>query len=698
MATKTRKKTRVKLNINREFILLENNLVDLPSGSGEISKSFVATVVSNLAYYGYILSKSAFDKICLADGESIKSWWERLEPVLKEYTGDSKNMSSFVVYKNFPREVLDKTESEYWFAQILMYWGVSKDNFTESEKSRENMLENIELKVLSETKEDSVQSILNSLFKSPTKWTPNQERFVLFILRNEDVLFDVSKITFKENMVFIISRLLESDIEVNMKSATDVLRLAVGMSEGDVSLNLNSRFRKFKRSERQFLLGLLENSTNLAEDMMRYKGKWKRFMYSLHPGDYSNKYPGVCEAYNALYNGKIRTFNSEVELGIKNGDVSVLGLLKTRPGEFVRRLNKTCQVFGVNAVEAFSEIIDKLSVSQLLKIEKYLENANVKVYRTIAPKGNWNKLQILENNFKMKEIHRASLLELIRNRVAEVVSELHPEVRLNDSVKNVKIQTNGSELAPYGIGTVFPIPKNIKFIRAASYWEDKGFGNTWFDNGWNFFGENWEVIGTLDWTQNNFAGGSAIFSGDPTNSTEMDGKACQLIDLYLDKLEGQGVRYAVWNVLCYSGVKFSNATDVFAALQWGEEAQKGKLFEPSRCQLAFPLEGDSLTKYIAYIDIKKRELVYMDANFRGSVSAARYNESYLSSVMPAFCEYLDTIPSVYDVFKGVDKSDKGTVITYDDSNVELKGDEDAYVFKPVNESNNFKQLDINSIL
>src|SRR5690606_38071559 len=116
-----------------------------------------------------------------------------------------------------------------------------------------------------------------------------------------------------------------------------------------------------------------------------------------------------------------------------------------------------------------------------------------------------------------------------------------------------------------------------------------------------FFNENWNQLGACCWNSTEYAQGSrkgAVFSGDPTTSTSKGRKACQLIDIYFDDLEKMGVRYAVWNVLCYNRQKFSEAVEVYAALQWGKDAKKGKLIEPSRCQLAFPLAGDNLTKYI----------------------------------------------------------------------------------------------------
>lgn len=698
--TVAEKKPRVKLNVNKDFILIDNNLVEIQSMDirRPASKNILATIVANLVYYGFTLSKEAFDALETLDETTIKEWWKRLEPVIKEYTGDSKNMDKFVVYKNFPQEVLDMSQAQYWFNQICMYWGVPNKYFTEEAVERESMMEKMNLKVLHLVKNGSIQNILNTLLKSPAKWTPIQYDSVYLLVTQEELDMDITKIPFKENMVKLVSAIFEEGIEIKLKSATDILRLATGLSDGDVSFVTKTKFKKFSRSERKLLLSMMESSTNLAEDMMRYKGKWKRLMYALHPGDYANQFPGVCEAYNALYNGKIITFNSQVESGILNKLDSVIDLLKARPGEFMRRLNKVISVFDKKGADAFISILDKLTVAQLLKIEKYIESTNVRVYSTVAPKGNWTKLQVLESNAKMPLDIKKNLLSAIRNEVATRVGAIVGSVNLQDSADFVKLQTNGSELAPYGRGTVFPIPDNVKFIRTASYWENKSHGNTWFDNGWNFFGENWEVKGTCSWDRTSFAHNSAIFSGDPTNSKEMDGKACQMIDLYLDKLAEAGVRYAVWNILCYSGVKFSQATDVFAALQWGEEKQKGKLFEPSRCQLAFPLEGDSLTKYIAYIDVKERTLVYMDANLRGNVRSACSNEKVLAESMPAFAEYLGSLPSVYDLFKGVQKSEDGVVITYDDNDIEIKDGKSAYVFKPLNDSNSFKQLNLSELL
>jgi hypothetical protein len=446
-------------------------------------------------------------------------------------------------------------------------------------------------------------------------------------------------------------------------------------------------------------LNLLENSTNLEEDLARNSGKFKKFLRMLHPGDFKNKFPRVVKANGFLYHDELTTFNSKVETLLSKKNAKVLELLQTRPGEFTRRLFKTISIFGKPAVKAYAEVLDKLTVYQLLKVERLVMSVNERFYRTIAPKGNWTKLKILENKTNISDDLRLYLSDKISETLKEKLSgKLTGPINLDPRTNMIKLQDNSVELAQYGRGTSFPIPENITFIRSASYWSDKSGGNSWFDNGWNFFDENWKALGSCCWNVNPFKYKSAVFSGDPTNSKDMEGRACQMIDLYLDKLAKNGVRYAVWNILCYSKRSFNVAKEVYAALQWGEDAKKGKLFEPKRAQLNFLLKGDNLTKYIAYIDVKERKLVYIDANLKGSVRSAQDNEANLQKVMPAFVEYLDTLPSVFDLFAHVKQSKKGTVITYDDSNVELKDKELAYVFRPSNDKNSFEQLDLFGLL
>ena len=248
------------------------------------------------------------------------------------------------------------------------------------------------------------------------------------------------------------------------------------------------------------------------------------------------------------------------------------------------------------------------------------------------------------------------------------------------------LPSNDGEASPYNRGTVFPIPDEVDFIRTASYWQNTKGGVTWFDNGWNFFDKDWKDLGACCWSAVHFPGdgyprlsnkklegAGAIFSGDPINTAEMKGRAAQLIDLYPSKLVAQGVRYAVWNILCYSRISFSQADDVFAALMWGKDPESGKLFEPSRCQLAFPLKGDSMTKYVCVIDLVTRELIYIDANLHGQVQTAASNGKSLEANMPAFMEYIASLPTVHDLFRESVSKKAEMQVLYSDKDAELRG-------------------------
>ncbi|MCC5612767.1 hypothetical protein LC612_40285, partial [Nostoc sp. CHAB 5834] len=240
----------------------------------------------------------------------------------------------------------------------------------------------------------------------------------------------------------------------------------------------------------------------------------------------------------------------------------------------------------------------------------------------------------------------------------------------------------------------FPIPKNMNFLRTASYWEQPG-SVTWFDNGWLFYKEGWRPSGACCW---NSGHEGAVFSGDPVNTSDLQGRACQMIDLDLDALKRNGIRYAVWNILSYSSVKFADAKDVLATLQWGEKPCSGKLFEPSRAQMVFPLKGASLTKYIAYVDVVRRELVYLDANLAGEVSSAQQNLVSAIEPLKALLEHLESLPTVADVFdSALSEHPEALPVAYSDEQLKLSPGQTAFVFKPTNARNDFKNLDIKGL-
>lgn len=679
--------------MNKINILLRNNYISLPEGNSNLSEIFLATILVNLSYYGYGLNVDCYNYLSKLTDIQAAEWWSEVEPELKLITGDSRNISNFVVYKNFPKEVLSKSEAEYWIPQFLMYWGFPNELFTQPIQPRTAMSEKTKAVILQRANSNTLVKILDSLLKKPSSWTDSDFKDVVFL--SEFCKLNSANICFKENLIKLATYAINSNLQLNIDTATDVLRLAVGLSNGDISLKTNTKFISFKKPQRKYLLNLLEKSSNLSEDFARRPQVWKKLIHQLHPGDYKKSYPKVCHNMNLLYNDKLKSFNSEVEILLLNRDPNVLTLLSKRPGEFRRRLVHTLDLFGNDAVRAFanSKVLNNLTTHQLVSLYAFLKSSESRWNRIFPPKGNWAKAKVAPNR-KVKKEHVHSLCKVLELEIAKRTPKIK---KLDKSTEMVKLPTNSSEVSQYNRGTVFTIPENIKFIRTASYWQSQYTSNVWFDNGWNFFDDKWNSLGACCWTSVNIYQGSAIFSGDPTSSKEMQGRAAQLIDLYPEKLLRAGVRYGIWNVLCYSRIPFSECNDVFAALQWGEDAQKGKLFEPSRCQLSFPLTSKHYTKYVCLIDFKENKMIYLDANLAADAYSAANNGEKLSNIMPAYLEYLNSLPSVYDLFKkSVSVDGKGYVL-YSDKNTPIK-DEDSYVFNPENKNNKFEKLDLNKIL
>lgn len=661
----------------------------------EDNSVYVGTIVSNLAHYGYIPSKALYQNLLSLSEADLVSFWKEAQKNLSSISKEDRNMGEHVVYKNFPKEVLDKTQSEYWMAQILMYWGVPNELLTEDKEERGSFFEDKKMKVLDNARLDEISSIRDSLILKKNAWTDLEKDIFRAIFHNTQYFFRVSEFGFKDNAISAVAqRIREGNANFKIENSTDVLRLAAFLANSNCSIKRGVKFGSLVRSDRKMLLNLLESVENsIIDDVAMRKDVWKSFFRRVHPGDYN--FPNVSAAYDELYNKRVASEESIIESMIKSRDSGVFNILTRKPGVFMRRLHKLYSVFGRDAFAHFLANTKNLNTRQLLNISKYFETINGRNFLAIAPNGNWDKLQVVKN--EKRRILDSDLdyfISEIKSEIGSRLNALYPAgYAVDKSVKDVNLPSNSQELATYGVGTKFPIPKKVKFIRTASYWKFPSTSNIWYDNGWNFFSEDWKPIDTVCWSSNRL-GDAAIFSGDPTNVKSATGEACQMIDIYPEKLLELGVRYAVWNVLGYSHKNFSEAYEVLATLQMGEEPQKNKLYEPNRVSMAFPLVGENKSKYVAYIDLVEREIVYMDANLSADVHSAKSNEYVMSQRMPALVEYMRSIPSVYDLFSCGKSGD--IPVVYSDSDLEIKGD--AYVFEKNNADNRIDELDINKIL
>ena len=670
------------------------------SGLNSSKSASVATLVSNMAYFGYKPHAEVINAMKGCSDSVLGDFWNDLKSAMASVKKTDVGMEQFVVYKNFPQEVLSQSEQEYWDKQIQIYSGeLSQEDAGEEVKDRAELVVFENLSVLRLSEEASLENIYKKLIGKKSSWGDDEKSQIQTLSECLQLSsLDIADFGFKENAMQIFSAVVQdekkrADTKIVIADATDVIRLAVAMSGGNIQEWGTTRFKSFSRGIRRVLMGLLEASKNLEQDVSQHQEVWKRFFAMLHPSDF--KMLKVNHVYDKLYNGKIKTFSSVVESHLQSKNYDVFEYLAYRPGEFLRRFMTIYEVFGESAVNTFIPVMKNLSVRQLLWFKRYISTLNTRKKMIYTPKGNWAKVQISDN----KRVIDAQSAETLCNKINEIVSrkikQVYPQgFAVEEKMNEVKLASNGQYMSHYGRGTAFDIPENVKFFRLASYWQNER--HCWFDVGINYFTEDWTEAGATCWNANRL-GDWSIFSGDPMNSSELQGRACQMIDIYPQKRPAN-VRYGVWNILAYSNIPFSESTEVLGTLQWGEEAETGKMYEPSRAQLVFNLKSNAKTSYLAIIDFKENKLIYLDLGMRGNVNSAASNSSVLQANMPAVMEYLNAIPSVADLLE-YNLSEEGIPVMYSDKDhvLDLK-DSPAYVLRPENDKSEFKQLNFDELL
>lgn len=691
-----------RLCLERGHLVVNDNVFAIATPDRRLTTREMGTVLSNLAHFGVVPSARSLEVMRHCDREVFHGAWKNVESLLADVFGTSRHQDDVVVYKNFPGEVLEMSSSEYWIRQILMYLGLPNDMVTEVPDERPVLDEAIAPRVITLSDSSARNRVLDDLVASPTQWRPVDVDAAAALFsdlagQSPDTI-DVGAYTVRTNALMLAHRILPGapDTVVATRSATDVLRLAAALSGCDVTLAQKPRFASFSRPLRRKLLGILETCHDPQEDFARHPEAWKHLLSRLHPGEM--KFPRVSEAYAALHNGLPDRMNARLERAFAAGDAHALDILSQDPGLFARCLNRAHSVFGREAIERFIAHLPALTTDRLLRLEGHFREIPDCPGRIVRPRGRWSRAKIIDPPAKIPgEADRVRLIDALRaERAGRLRKALPDGVDLDPDAGEITLPVNGQELANHGPGTVFDIPDTASFLRTASYWEHPEAAdsmNTWFDNGWNLFDSDWTPAGACCWNHERH-GDAAVFSGDPTNSKDLDGRGCQTIDLYLDKLEKSGIRYAVWSLLCYSHVPFHKANDVLATLQWGETPKNGEIYEPSRAQMVFPVRGKGFNRFIAYVDIAERKLVSLDLELPASVRTAENNSKLLSSMMPHLIAHIRTLPRIADVFSPIDGG--STPVLRSDADRPVSGP--GWVFEKRNEDSDIEDIDIAGIL
>src|SRR5262245_55776583 len=285
--------------------LRRRSKVTLPEGSGATPLTVIATLQKNLESLGFLLAENVVEGLKRMSPIQVDSFYQRLVKDLRAMVGAHRPFKP--MYLNFPAQVMEMTMAELYFNAIIHYW---PHKLPETEaKEREPLQDKPKYRLIRLGTREDFEKVFTLLARSKSPFSPqDQEDVKWFVAQYRDGIKRLlpEQIPCRENLAFLGAELIRNTSDADavlgahIKAATDVLRLAVAMSGGDVSLAEACKFGKFRRRERALLLGWVERAANRTEDMLRWKSRWIRLGERLHPGEYATRFQQTATAFDIL--------------------------------------------------------------------------------------------------------------------------------------------------------------------------------------------------------------------------------------------------------------------------------------------------------------------------------------------------------------------------------------------------------------
>jgi len=470
---------------------------------------------------------------------------------------------------------------------------------------------------------------------------------------------DPSQVVFRETRTYLtqfywnqgdwatVSRLADTP--------TDFLRLFAALTGGDISLADKTRYPKLSRVQRRVVLAALERASNLEEDLKRYRGLWLAVARGLHPGAQAQAFPKTAAAFQSLRTGKIRSFNSQIEMAFQAGrSLEVLEVLAERPTLLARRLQQLLKANPGQEEAIFEKlqaVAQKVPLKILIQLESYFRQQWRSGYRTIVNKKG-----------KIRVTHRPYILHgLVLTRLADLLLKAaHDQVALKPSWQGKKCwidpnlrkytvplqQRKASEgMLTLGRGTRIPLDSG-KVLRLFVYWK-QATRTTDLDLSLIKFDQNFCYSGHVSYTR--LASEGIVHSGDLQSAPH---GAAEFIDIELAVLHKlEGCRYLAPQIFRYGGDFFS-VMDCHAGWMIRDKVDSNyQSFDLKTVQHKFDLNGGSSYSFPIVVDIQASEIIFVDLYMRGLTqgNTAEGATEDISTISREMVRLGEMLPNLYDL-------------------------------------------------
>lgn len=618
---------------------------------------------------GFVMSSSLYDEIRKLSTESIYEISNNIIPILKRIKGDHVKHKPF--YVNFPTQVIDATDYVLFINQMIHYWTSGKFLPSYTEDFRKFDIEIVDFITLNHCTTDDIFNVFTTILKSNESISSSDLKIIEYMMDNySNKIRYPENIPYKENLCVVVSLFLKKDASIIglVKTATDILRVATYLSNGDITLTTNTKFKSFSRKIRRHLIGAILCVAS-EEDIKRHKNKWVKLFHILHVGDYSDIVYKL--AQKPRENKPMHSIRGTIsKLLLERDIVGALKLYTHRSGDFARNLASLLRDYSNDHIlicEAFNSCVDKVSTRVLLQIIGHFNNINNDVPRLIFPKTASQKIIVLKKSDinisnetidKIIEIINKSLInrfsilpDLGKVYIDECLKKCPIPAQMRSTSKSFNIVARGTHLK-------FEESAN-NFLRMFVYWvgQDIDLSATLHD-------ENFNMINNISYhnlrIQTKDDDDIAYHSGDITQAPK---GASEFIDLNLSKLRQMNIRYIVMEVIVFSGTTFDLHKECFAGWMFRKYPSSNEIFQPKTVVNKFDITAKSMFSIPVIFDIVENESIWCDTVFNRNNLAVRnilttaFNIKNVLKSMVSLNKY-----NLYDLFNLHCQARKGVIV------------------------------------
>lgn len=638
-----------------EMLLRRKNKVNLPKRSveheaGRAEKAMAVSIVKNVESLGFTFDKELFENLLTYPKNEIEMFYTDFIAKLKPLVGADKEYNP--MYPNFPRQVAEASDAELFINAILHYWTFGEWMPEYEKDERMPLFDETKLTVLTVGNTNDILDIFKNLVSSKTNLSAQDKADIEEIIATYSNFYDYlpDEIPLKENVALIGKLILNkaaiknaTAIQKYYKTATDILRLVTALSDGDISLATDTKYRSLRRCERRMVMDLLAGCGNILEDMYRYQYQWIRIGEIIHPFEFTAKrYKSVNDAFNNLRNEKKPLFvPGKVQAAINVKDMQTAAiLLKDRPGDFARQLDKLLRDASNKnyVVNCFREVADKVSVPVLLQVRQHFKDRNNgNPIRVFFPKGNLARAISIPNELPAVDdkICKA-VVKICDNAIIEQFKskDFMGNVYIDESMRNFLVPFNQRSASTGSKnlvrGSRVGLNENAEAVRAFIWWTNTDKSRNTYSDGRvdidlsaAIYDENWNYVEHISYTRLRSGKMKAYHSGDITNGGSVNGKGvAEFIDINVDAVAQSG-RYVAFQVYSFTGQKFSELPNCRFGWMEREDVNSGEIFEPSTVDMSIDVNAEGVTAIPVIFDCKTKEFIWCDMNL--AMSQNRYS-------------------------------------------------------------------------